>query len=89
MEPKALSKLLLAVGLALTLGILLIALPAIVSAQGPGSGWMQVNADGFGDWRNQAILALAPFVEGKGIRKWHHWWLGCTYTAGARGAVRS
>jgi hypothetical protein len=61
MSPRALFKLLLAVGLALTLGILLIALPAIVSAQGPGTGWMQVNADGFGDWRNKAILALAPF----------------------------
>jgi hypothetical protein len=61
MRPRALFKLLLTVGLALTLGILLIALPAVVSAQGPSSGWMRVNADGFGDWRNQAILALAPF----------------------------
>jgi hypothetical protein len=34
-----------------------------VSAQGPGSGWVQVNADGFGNSQNGAILALADFHE--------------------------
>jgi hypothetical protein len=56
-----LSHLLLVPGLALALGTLLISLPALVSAQEPGSGWVQVNPNGFGDSHNTAALALAPF----------------------------
>jgi hypothetical protein len=56
-----LSHLLLVPGLALALGALLISLPALVSAQEPGSGWVQVNPDGFGNYHNSAILSLAVF----------------------------
>jgi hypothetical protein len=56
-----LSQHLLVLNLALALGTLLISLPALVSAQGPGSGWVQVNPDGFGNNHNSAILSLAAF----------------------------